>query len=66
MLVYLDQAIEHRIRSGTFTTVDDLDDALIEGPVLRVRPLAMTAGVILAGLFPPLIGRGTGHEVSSA
>ena len=35
----------------------------MEGAVLRVRPLAMTAAVILAGLFPLLIGGGTGHEV---
>jgi copper/silver efflux system protein len=63
MLVYLDQAIEHRILTNRFSTGEDLDEALIEGAVLRVRPLAMTAGVILAGLFPLLVGQGTGHEV---
>jgi Cu(I)/Ag(I) efflux system membrane protein CusA/SilA len=63
MLVYLDQAIEHRIMTNRFSTCEDMDEALIEGAVLRVRPLAMTAGVILAGLFPLLIGQGTGHEV---
>ena len=63
MLVYLDGAIADRIGRGKFATSDDLDDALIEGAVLRVRPLAMTAAVILAGLFPLLIGTGTGHEV---
>ncbi|HVI05664.1 MAG TPA: CusA/CzcA family heavy metal efflux RND transporter, partial [Sphingomicrobium sp.] len=63
MLVYLDQAIEHRIATRAFKTDTDLNDALIEGAVLRVRPLAMTAAVILAGLFPLLIGTGTGHEV---
>ncbi|MEO6361344.1 MAG: efflux RND transporter permease subunit, partial [Sphingomicrobium sp.] len=41
----------------------DLDEALIEGAVLRVRPKAMTVAVILAGLFPLLVGGGTGHEV---
>ena len=63
MLVYLDQAIEARIRAGKFSTQDDLDNALLEGAVLRVRPLAMTAAVILAGLFPLLIGHGAGSEV---
>ena len=63
MLVYLDQAIDHRLEAGTLKTDSDLDQALIEGAVLRVRPLAMTAAVILAGLFPLLIGTGTGHEV---
>jgi Cu(I)/Ag(I) efflux system membrane protein CusA/SilA len=63
MLVYLDGAIADRIARGRLSTPEDLDDALIEGAVLRVRPLAMTAAVILAGLFPLLIGHGTGHEV---
>ena len=35
----------------------------MEGAVLRVRPKAMTAAVILAGLFPLLIGEGTGSEI---
>ena len=63
MLVYLDGSIADRLASGRFSTPDDLDQALIEGAVLRVRPLAMTAAVILAGLFPLLVGTGTGHEV---
>ena len=63
MLVYLDVAIGERIEQGRLSTKADLDEALIEGAVLRVRPLAMTAAVILAGLFPLLIGTGTGHEV---
>jgi Cu(I)/Ag(I) efflux system membrane protein CusA/SilA len=63
MLVYLDGTIAERIAAGKFSTDNDLDEALVEGAVLRVRPLAMTAAVILAGLFPLLIGTGTGHEV---
>jgi Cu(I)/Ag(I) efflux system membrane protein CusA/SilA len=63
MLVYLDGAIDDRVHEGRFATPEDLDETLIEGAVLRVRPLAMTAAVILAGLFPLLIGTGTGHEV---
>ena len=63
MLVYLDHAIEDRARKGRMITLGDLDDALIEGAVLRVRPKAMTVAVILAGLFPLLIGHGAGAEV---
>lgn len=63
MLVYLDHAIDRRIERGRFATKADLDEALIEGAVLRVRPKAMTVAVILAGLFPLLAGGGTGHEV---
>ncbi len=63
MLVYLDHAIAARVNEGRLSDSGQLDEALIEGAVLRVRPLAMTAAVILAGLFPLLIGHGTGHEV---
>ena len=63
MLVYLDRAIETRIAERRFSTAADLEEALIEGAVLRVRPKAMTVAVILAGLFPLLIGHGTGSEV---
>ena len=63
MLVYLDSAIRQRIERKQFASDADLDAALIEGAVLRVRPKAMTVAVILAGLFPLLIGGGTGHEV---
>ena len=59
MLVYLDQAVrEHRP-----TDLRSLRKAIIEGAVLRVRPKAMTAAVIIAGLIPIMIGSGTGSEV---
>ena len=63
MLVYLDRAVEERIEDGQFSEDDDLDEALILGAALRVRPKAMTVAVILAGLFPLLISTGTGSEV---
>ena len=63
MLVYLDNAIAERASRGRLVSADDLDEALVEGAVLRVRPKAMTVAVILAGLFPLLIGHGAGHEV---
>jgi Cu(I)/Ag(I) efflux system membrane protein CusA/SilA len=63
MLVYLDRAIKDRETDNRLSSPDDLDAALIEGGVLRVRPKAMTVAVILAGLFPLLIGQGTGSEV---
>jgi Cu(I)/Ag(I) efflux system membrane protein CusA/SilA len=63
MLVYLDNAIDGRIKERRFATEADLDEALMEGAVLRVRPKAMTVAVILAGLFPLLIGHGAGSEV---
>ena len=43
----------------------DVETAVREGALLRVRPKAMTVAVILAGLFPILIGTGAGSEVMS-
>ena len=67
MLLYLQQAWEkHRPNTaGTDleTQFKALDEAIREGAVLRVRPKAMTVAVILAGLFPILIGSGAGSEV---
>ena len=61
MLVYLDHAVERHLP----TNRAELYNAVIDGAVLRVRPKAMTAAVILAGLFPIMLGTGTGSEVMS-
>lgn len=58
MLIYLKHALEAR-EDG------DVAAAVREGALLRVRPKAMTVAVILAGLFPVLVGSGTGSEVMS-
>ena len=56
MLIYLKSALaEH----------SDVESAVRAGALLRVRPKAMTVAVILAGLFPILIGTGAGSEVMS-
>jgi copper/silver efflux system protein len=59
MLVYLDQAVQ-RHRPATLA---QLHAAVIEGAVLRVRPKAMTVAVVIAALFPIMVGSGTGSEV---
>jgi Cu(I)/Ag(I) efflux system membrane protein CusA/SilA len=41
----------------------DLRDAIYHGAVKRVRPKAMTACVIIAGLAPILWSHGTGADV---
>ncbi len=48
---------QHR-RSGI-----DLDAALVEGSVLRLRPVLMTAITTVLGLLPLLLSRGMGSEV---
>ena len=63
MLLYLRQAWDRQLTLNPHAGIDELDAAIREGGVQRVRPLAMTAAVILAGLFPILLGHGAGSEV---
>lgn len=65
MLLYLNQATAERQEHGMAMSGPDLDQAIRQGAVLRVRPKAMTVAVILAGLLPILFGSGTGSEVMS-
>jgi Cu(I)/Ag(I) efflux system membrane protein CusA/SilA len=62
MLIYLKHALADRGPSPTST---DVEAAVREGALLRVRPKAMTVAVILAGLAPILVGHGAGSEVMS-
>ena len=62
MLIYLKHALADRPENPDAAQVEA---AVREGALLRVRPKAMTVAVILAGLFPILVGTGTGSEVMS-
>ncbi|MGH8855157.1 MAG: efflux RND transporter permease subunit, partial [Telluria sp.] len=62
MLLYLKHAWDARLAAGKNNEAD-LQDAITEGAVLRVRPKAMTVAVIIAGLVPIMFGSGTGSEV---
>lgn len=63
MLLYLRHAWDRRLALDPQAGETALDDAIREGAVQRVRPKAMTVAVILAGLFPILLGHGAGSEV---
>ena len=63
MLLYLRHAWEDQLARNPNAGFAELDDAIRIGAVQRVRPKAMTVAVILAGLFPILIGTGGGSEV---
>ena len=62
MLIYLKHALKDR---GPDPAREQVEEAVREGALLRVRPKAMTVAVILGGLFPILIGHGAGSEVMS-
>src|SRR5207253_5119472 len=55
MLLYINQAVSE--------SKQDLAAAIVDGAALRVRPIAMTVAVIIAGLLPIMFGGGTGSEV---
>jgi Cu(I)/Ag(I) efflux system membrane protein CusA/SilA len=63
MLLYLDLAYDDAKKRGLLTTAVDLRDAIYHGAVKRVRPKAMTAAVIIAGLLPILWSHGAGADV---
>ena len=63
MIIYLDQVVATRAAQGQLNDERNLVQAIIEGAALRVRPIAMTVAVIIAGLLPIMWGSGTGSEI---
>ncbi len=67
MMVYLEQALQAQRdiaeREDRSFTLEDLRAAIIEGALMRVRPIMMTVAVVIAGLLPIMMGTGTGSEV---
>ncbi len=67
MLVYLNQALQKHIdeakEKGIALTVDEIRSAVIDGALLRIRPIMMTVATVIAGLLPIMLGSGTGSEV---
>ena len=69
MLVYLNMAYNEKhnnaVDEGRAMTMAELRESVIEGALLRVRPIMMTVAAIIAGLLPIMLGGGTGSEVMS-
>jgi Cu(I)/Ag(I) efflux system membrane protein CusA/SilA len=63
MLLHLDYAYRARAARGQLTDRSDVDAAVEEGAVERVRPKIMTVTAIMAGLIPILWSQGTGADV---
>ncbi len=63
MLVYLDEAYERYRDAGKMESPAQLNAAIIEGAVERVRPKLMTVATTLIGLLPVMIGTETGSQV---
>jgi Cu(I)/Ag(I) efflux system membrane protein CusA/SilA len=63
MVVYLDEALDRRLRGGAPLTEKDIWEATIEGAVLRLRPKLMTVAVVMASLVPIMWSTGVGSDV---
>ena len=63
MMLTLRQAWQHELKQNPRAGRAELDRAIREGALMRVRPKAMTVAVIMAGLLPILVGAGAGSEV---
>jgi copper/silver efflux system protein len=63
MVVYLHEALDHRLASGVPLVEGDVEAAAIEGAVQRLRPKLMTVCAVLASLIPILFESGIGADV---
>lgn len=67
MLVYLNDAYgkerNKALRESRLFTLQDLQQSVIIGALLRVRPIMMTVTATIVGLLPIMFGSGTGTEV---
>ncbi|MGB0037208.1 MAG: CusA/CzcA family heavy metal efflux RND transporter [Candidatus Acidiferrales bacterium] len=63
MVVYLHESLDKRIASGIPLKHRDIEVAVIEGAVQRLRPKLMTVTAVLASLIPILWESGIGADV---
>jgi Cu(I)/Ag(I) efflux system membrane protein CusA/SilA len=62
MLLYLDHAFDKAKAAGRMNSLRDLQEAIEEGAVQRIRPKMMTVMAILMGLLPIMWGHGAGAD----
>jgi Cu(I)/Ag(I) efflux system membrane protein CusA/SilA len=63
MVVYLHEALQHRLATGTTLNDEDIEQATIEGAVQRLRPKLMTVTAVILSLAPILWESGIGSDV---
>ncbi|MFH1374155.1 MAG: CusA/CzcA family heavy metal efflux RND transporter [bacterium] len=63
MLVYLEEAVRRYREQRRLNSLTDLQEAVMEGAVERVRPKLMTVATTILALLPIMLGHGTGSEV---
>ena len=63
MLLFLDLSYEEQVRAGRMRHESDLEEAIVDGAVKRVRPKMMTVMAAFMGLLPILWSIGAGSDV---
>jgi Cu(I)/Ag(I) efflux system membrane protein CusA/SilA len=63
MVLYLHEAFEKHAHGGAHLTHEEMESAVIEGAVRRLRPKLMTVTAVLASLVPILWESGIGSDV---
>jgi Cu(I)/Ag(I) efflux system membrane protein CusA/SilA len=63
MVVYLHEALERHLLQGSVLNEADIEAAVVEGAVQRLRPKLMTVTAVLASLVPILWESGIGSDV---
>jgi len=64
VMTFIDQAVSRcRAEGGGRLSAEQIMEAVSSGTTQRVRPIAMTATAVIAGLIPIMWGSGTGSEV---
>jgi len=64
VMTFIDQAIaKKRAQTQGALSKKEIMDAVCSGTTQRVRPIAMTATAVIAGLVPIMFGGGTGSDV---
>src|SRR5438270_13869226 len=63
MLLYLDVAYEQAKREGRLRNLHELQEAILQGAVKRLRPKFMTMAAAFLGLVPIMWSTGAGSDV---
>jgi copper/silver efflux system protein len=63
MLLYLNIAYKEAVQKGRMSSLADLQEAIHEGAVKRVRPKFMTVATMFTGLVPIMWATGAGADV---
>ncbi|NOY68142.1 MAG: efflux RND transporter permease subunit [Deltaproteobacteria bacterium] len=63
VLVYLNMSYKKYVKEGRMLTVTDLFNSIIDGAVMRIRPILMTVISDFAGLIPLFFGFEAGSRV---